>query len=140
MNLAIIWEWDPITGNPVIPPAGIPNARHCPTVEEMNLMTDARSVTGDDVRLTLRTFMTSNQTQMTTFFNAHESDVTKGYLRLIRALDFKKINVRYEMGGTLHLTKLPRDTPFNGQPYGIQSNMRTANNTSVYGKYCVYPF
>jgi len=134
INLNNLWEWNPITGDPFIPPDESPNSRHCPTLEEMEELVNSNNLAGQDLRRRLLAFMTSNETRTTTRFDVRSTNTLRGYLRLIRALDFKKIHLDYRVGGTLRMEKLPRDTPFRGEPDGIVNQIRASKNYSVHGK------
>ncbi len=128
-----MWEWDHITGTPVIPPADAPNARHAATLEDMNALADPHNTIGTVAKTKLRNFLLSNETRLTEVFDAHGGDSSRAYLRFLRSLDLKKIRVEYRMGGFLTIEKLPRDTPFNGEPDGITNHFRHQRNHSVYG-------
>jgi len=133
MNLNNLWEWNPITGDPFTPPDESPNARHCPSLEEMNELVHARNVVANDLKTRLLDFMTSNDTRRTTRFDAQNNGALTGYLRFIRALDFKKIQLEY-VAGRLRMEKLPRDTPFHGEPDGIVNQIRVSKNRRIYGE------
>jgi len=124
-----------MTGDPFTPPDESPNARHCPTLEEMEELVNSSNMTGNDLRRRLLGFMTSNETHLTTRFGSNSSSFARSYLRLIRALDFKKIRLDYLAGGTLRMEKLPRDTPFHGEPDGIVNQIRASRNYSNNGKF-----
>lgn len=77
--------------------------------------------------------MSSNETQQTTVFDvSRNARAPRQFLRLLRGLDFKKIRVEYTRGGSVRIEKLPRHTPFNGEPEKEHNRGRIAND-SVYG-------
>lgn len=101
LNLNNIWEWNPISGDPFIPPADSRNSRYCPTIDEMDPLVNARLAVGNYLKERVFTFMTSNETRFLTLFDAHKSNPIHGYLRLIRSLQLKKIRVEYVAGGSV---------------------------------------
>lgn len=129
-----MWEWNRITGDPLTPPADNPNARYCPTVEEVDQLIDRRLGTNGVLKGQLINFMTSKQARWTTRFNAHGAQRLTEFLSFLRALDLKKIRLDYVVGGTLHINKLPHATPFDGEPDGVINQIRNMRNHSVHGE------
>lgn len=120
-NLADCWEWDRITGDPVFPhPPRVLNWRYIPSVTEMSGLVFGQIVI-DPVRATeLVRFMHSDE--MKTFFHFEvsvNSGTVKSIMKLIRALNLKKVAVRYHGSGRLQMDKLPRDQPFTGDEHQL---------------------
>jgi len=122
MDLNGVWDWNVLTGDPYIPPEGSPHSRFCATPAQMNEVAWRRfdGSTEDDKRR-LFDFMTSNEIRLTTRFDTSaNSNVLASFLRLLRALDLKKIRVEYAGSGRLIIDKIPNDTPFRREPdFGI---------------------
>lgn len=132
-DLNTVWEWNVITGDPFYPPEDSPNTRYYPTIAEMEEFLAGQHRTANHLKEGLITFITSNQTELTSRFEVTRTTSSKlaGYLRVLRALRFKKIHVDYVVGGTLRLNKLPRDTPFNGEPDGDVNHQFTYHDLDL---------